>query len=67
MLAKKVYDMMHKKDAKAEDKTALLFAQKTNVPSLQDLARDVVAENFDRYPHLNGVPEKIKQEVFLMK
>ena len=65
MLARKVYDMTHKKEnVKTEEKGRIIPTQKAGVPTLQELARDVVADNFDRYPHLKGVPDKVKAEVW---
>ncbi len=64
MLARKVYDLMHRKD-RPEDPKALRMAGRVEFPTLQQLAKAVVAENFDRYPHLTGVPVSVKDEVML--
>ena len=62
MLARKVYDLMHKK-GQGDEPRNLRDPPKRGVPSLQDIAKDVVAENFERYPHLKGLSEAVKKEV----
>lgn len=68
MLARKVYDMMHKKDraesgaARQEELKQFRMAGRVEFPTLQQLAKAVVAENFERYPHLAGIPPSIKAE-----
>jgi hypothetical protein len=54
MLAKKVYELMRRKD-KGE--------QRGGIPTLQELAKEVVAENFERYPKLQGPAQEMKKEV----
>lgn len=54
MLAKKVYELMKKKEK---------IVTKKGIPSLQDLAKETVAVNFELYPHLRGVDQGVKDEV----
>ena len=63
MLARKVYDMMHKK-GQGEDAKSIHEPPRQEIPSLQSLAKEVVAQNFERYPHLTGVKSlDVKNEV----
>ena len=62
MLAQKVYDYLHQRKSAPDT----FVVKKPNViPTLQELARDVVAANFELYPALKKVPEKIQNEVKL--
>lgn len=54
MLAKKVYEQMRRKEKPLGKK---------GIPTLQDLAKEAVAANFELYPHLEGVTQKVKDEV----
>jgi len=54
MLAKKVYELMRKKEK---------IIMKKGIPSLQELAKEAVADNFELYPHLKGISSLVKDEV----
>lgn len=63
MLAQKVYDMLHQKRSYGK----LPVTRKVGeIPSLQEIARDVVADNFELYPQLSSLPERVKTEVFAL-
>jgi len=60
MLAQKVCDMLHQKRYTGR----LPLTRKVGeILTLQELARDVVADNFELYPQLSVLPERIKAEV----